>query len=225
MSDFVGARLCPPLLAGCRRACCPHPGSRSAAGRAELLPSRPPATPLHPLRAAAPLPAPSHSSRSSPRLSGAGREDELPGLPPYRLQTAAGGEVPGRRQAGRAARGEGHPARLKEGAELAVRRPGGANGDEWDRSLWAQSYLPATGLLPRVPVSARGQRCCAPSCWLPAAPESQLSCAIRLSPGATAKEVPPLLPPADVPGQARRARHHCKEASAPEPGCARASPQ
>lgn len=122
MSDFVGARLCPPLPAGCRRACRPRPGSRSAAGCAELLPSRPPAPPLHPLRAAAPPPARSHPSRSSPRLSGPGREDEVPGLPPHRLQTAAGGEVPARRQAGSAARGERAPGEA-EGSGRAGRTP------------------------------------------------------------------------------------------------------
>ena len=83
---------------------------------------RPPAPPLHPLRAAAPLPAPSHPSRSPPRLSGAGREVEVPGLPPHRLQTAAGGEVSARRQAGSAARGERAPGDA-EGRGRAGRTP------------------------------------------------------------------------------------------------------
>lgn len=76
MSDFVGARLCPPLPAGCRRACCPRPGSRSAAGRAELLPSAPRTTAAPPprsgpvARALSPFPFASPTVRSWTRGRG-----------------------------------------------------------------------------------------------------------------------------------------------------------
>lgn len=166
----------------------------------------------------------------SPRLSGAGREEAVAGLRPHGLQAAAGGEVPARRQAGTTARGERAPGEAEGG---------GTAGRTLARRCSQQGRVGRASLFRRRPACRRG----APAsdagasvgtavlllqCILAlaaAAPVSQPSCAVCLSPGASAKEVAQLPVPSDVPGQARRARHHCKEASTPEPGWAWASPQ
>ena len=225
MSNLVGARLCPLLPAGRCRACWLR---RAAARRAPRTTSAPPRRTGPAGRACALSPFPFVSRLPGCQELDARKRLLASVLTVCRLRLEGRYLPDGKLEPQHEV--SGHPARLREGARLAGRWPGGAaSRDEWDGPLSSGADPPAGRGAPASDAGASvGTAVLLLQCILAlaaAAPVSQPSCAVCLSPGASAKEVAQLPVPSDVPGQARRARHHCKEASTPEPGWAWASPQ